>query len=180
MLSWSVIPLENMDVHGSEEQFLTWYDEYADAIFRHCAFRLSDREKAKDVTQETFIRLWNYVREKNEVLNVKSFLYKIANNLIIDEYRRKETVSLDRLQEESGFDVGFDDRKRIETEDEFARIKKVIDTIPKDYREAFILRHIDGLSVKEIAVIAGVSENVISVRIHRALSKIQQEYGKRT
>ena len=169
-----------MDVHGSEDQFLCWYKEYADAIFRHCAFRLSSREKAKDVTQEVFIRLWNYVREGKDVRNIKSLLYKIANNLIIDEYRRKETYSLDRLQEESGFDIGFDDRERIESEDELRNLRKVIDTIPEQYREAFIMRHIDGLSIKEISKITGDSENIISVRVHRAIEKIKKLYEKHT
>lgn len=167
-----------MDVHGSEDQFLCWHNEYADAIFRHCAFRLSHREKAKDVTQEVFIRLWNYVREGKDVRNVKSLLYKIANNLIIDEYRRKETYSLDRLQEESGFDIAFDDRERIESEDELKNLRKVIDTIPEQYREAFIMRHIDGLSIKEISKITGDSENIISVRVHRAIEKIKKLYEK--
>lgn len=167
-----------MNVQGSEDQFLRWYNEYADAIFRHCAFRLSDREKAKDVTQEVFIRFWNYVREGKDVLNVKSFLYKIANNLIIDEYRRKEVYSLDQLQEELGFDVGFNDRERIELEDEFKSLRKIIDTIPEQYREAFIMRHIDGLSVKEISKITGDSENIISVRVHRAIEKIKKIYEK--
>lgn len=169
-----------MNVHGSEDQFLRWYNEYADVIFRHCAFRLSSREKAKDVTQEVFIRFWTYIREGKEVLNVKSFLYKIANNLIIDEYRRKETYSLDRLQEESGFDIGFDDRGRIESEDELRNLRKVIDTIPEQYREAFIMRHIDGLSIKEISKITGDSENIISVRVHRAIEKIKKLYEKHT
>ena len=166
---------ENMSVH-KEEQFLRWYEEYSDAIFRHCAFRLSDREKAKDATQETFIRLWNYVAEGKEIVSVRSFLYKIANNLIIDEYRRKQTFSLDQLQEESGFDIGFDDRERIQVHDEFERVQKTIAIIPEQYREVFVMRHIDGLSVKEISSILNESENVISVRIHRAIEKIKNHY----
>lgn len=157
----------------TEEQFLEWYDQFADAIFRHCFFRLSDREKAKDATQETFIRLWKYLSEGKEIANTRAFLYKIANNLIIDEYRRKEVLSLDQMQEESGFDIGFDPKRDIETKDELARARILLDQIPDPYREILVMRHIDGLSVKEIARITHESENVISVRIHRAIEKLK-------
>lgn len=168
-----------MKVQSSEEQFLGWYDEYADAIFRHCSFRLSDREKAQDVTQETFIRAWGYVAEGKGIVNIRAFLYKIANNLIIDEYRRKQVFSLDQMQEESGFDVGFDMLPQIEQRDEVHRVENAIEAIPEQYREAFIMRHIDGLSVREIAQITGDTENLISVRIHRAIEKIKNIYGER-
>lgn len=162
-----------MKIRGLEDQFLGWHDQFSDVIFRHCVFRLSDREKAKDATQETFIRLWNYVSEGKEVVNVRAFLYKIANNLIIDEYRRKETFSLDQMQEEQGFDVGFDVRDEVETKDEYERALKVIEHLPDKYREALVMRHVDGLSVKDIARITGETENVISVRIHRAIEKLK-------
>ena len=156
-----------------EEQFLKLYDQFADAIFRHCFFRLSDRDKAKDVAQEIFIRFWKYLMEGNEINNARAFLYKIANNLIIDEYRKKESYSLDQMQEDTGFDKGYDVRGEIETHDEHDRLLALMQTLPKDYREALVMRHVDGLSVKEIARIVGASENVISVRIHRAIEKIR-------
>ena len=169
-----------MSAHSSEDQFLNWYNDFSDAIFRHCFFRLSDREKAKDATQETFIRLWNYIAQGKEVGNVRSFLYTIANNIIIDEYRRKTTISLDRMQEETGFDIGSDEHKGIEHRDDVERVQEIVREIPEQYREAFIMRHIDGLSVKEIAKITGDSENLISVRIHRAIEKIKHIYEQRT
>lgn len=169
-----------MKKSGQEEQFLAWHDQFADAIFRHCFFRLSDRDKAKDATQETFIRFWKYLAEGNDIENVRAFLYKIANNLIIDEYRKKETFSLDQMQEETGFDRGYDVRGEIETRDEYDRLLASMKVLPEEYREALVMRHVDGLSVKEIARIVGVSENVISVRIHRAIEKIRNFYARNT
>ena len=169
-----------MSAHSSEEQFLNWYNEFADAIFRHCFFRLSDRERAKDATQETFIRLWNYLAQGKEVAHVRPLLYTIANNIIIDEYRRKETLSLDQMRDEQGFDIGFDARKGIEEKHDVERLQDMLKQIPTQYREAFTMRHIDGLSVKEIAHITGDSENIISVRIHRAIEKIKHTYAQRT
>lgn len=162
-----------MNIQKLEKEFLGWHEQFSDAIFRHCFFRLSDRDKAKDITQETFMRLWNYVSLGKEVENVRAFLYKIANNLIIDDYRRKETLSLDQMHEEQGFDPGYEVRGDIEVRDEYQRALKIIEDLPVLYREALVMRHIDGLSVKEIARITGETENVISVRIHRAIQKLK-------
>lgn len=162
-----------MKFHDPKGQFLGWHDQFADVIFRHCVFRLSDREKAKDVTQDTFMRLWNYVAEGKEVLNVRAFLFKIANNLIIDEYRRKETFSLDQMRDEEGFDVGFEVRDSYEARNEAEQLMHALDGLPPKYRDALVLRHVDGMSVKDIARMTGETENVISVRIHRAIEKLK-------
>lgn len=172
-----------MKNQGVEDQFLGWHNQFADAVFRHCFFRLSDREKAKDATQETFVRLWEYVSLGKEVENARALIYRIANNLIIDEYRKKETISLDQMQEETGFDVGFASRGAIESKDDYERVLAMIEALPDEYREVLVFRHIDGLSVKEIAHIVGENENLVSVRIHRAIEKLKTlstPYAKHT
>ena len=95
------------------EQFVKAYDDLADAIFRHCYFRIGDRERAKDLMQDTFTKTWQYITDGTPVRDLKSFLYRVANNLIIDEYRKKRELSLDSLMTE-GFEPGFDERPRIE------------------------------------------------------------------
>ncbi len=155
-----------------EKEFLATYGQFSDAIFRHCVFRVSDREKAKDITQVAFIRLWDTVSQGKEIDNMRAFLYRIVNNLIIDEYRKKKDESLDRMRDEEGFDIGFDPRNETEARDDYERSLLLLETLPEHYRQALVMRHIDGLSVKEIARMTDESENVISVRIHRAIAKL--------
>src|SRR3954465_6401952 len=83
-----------------QKAFLEAFDQYADALFRHACLRLSDRERARDATQDTFIKAWDYLVHGNEVREWKSFLYRVLNNLIIDEYRKTRELSLDALVEE--------------------------------------------------------------------------------
>jgi len=73
-----------------EKEFLDAYEKYADAIYRHCYFRVYNKELAEDLTQETFIKTWKYIVEGKEVKNIKSFLYRVAVNLIIDNSRKKK------------------------------------------------------------------------------------------
>lgn len=163
-----------MKPNAAEHEFNQAYDQFADAIFRHCLFRVSDREKAKDITQGSFVRLWDYMSQGKEIENMRAFLYRIANNLIIDEYRKKKDDSLDRMRDDEGFDIGSESMRDIETKDEHAQALALLDCLPDKYREALVMRHVDGLSVKDIAHLTHESENVISVRIHRAIEKLQK------
>jgi RNA polymerase sigma-70 factor (ECF subfamily) len=148
------------------------YDEHSDSVFRRCLFKVSDREVAKDITQETFVRLWDYFSSGEDIKNPKALAFRIANNLIIDHYRKKSSDSLDIMQE-AGFDPSGDEDEQIvfSADKDFAI--KIISSLPDMYREVIMLRFVDEMTPQEIAEIVGESENVVSVRIHRGLKKIQ-------
>lgn len=154
-----------------EEAFLKSYDAYIDAIFRHCYFRVYDRERAKDLAQEVFTRVWEYIVRGNEIKNTRPFLYRVANNLIIDESRKKKETSLDALRDK-GFDAAFtgapDPHRDFDVKTVLASIHKLEET----YREIMVMRYVDDLSPKEIAGILELSENVVSVRIHRGIKQL--------
>ena len=80
-----------------ESAYLAAFEENADALFRHASYRVSDRERARDLTQDTFLKTWDYLSGGGEIRNFKSFLYRTMHNLIIDEYRKKKSSSLDAL-----------------------------------------------------------------------------------
>lgn len=157
---------------AQEKAFLEAYEQYGDAIFRHCYFRVSDREKAKDLVQETFSRAWQFIASGHEVQNMKAYMYQIANNLIIDYYRKKKDISLDGLQED-GFDPGFDDREHLENFIAGKEALGMLESLDDAYRGVVIMRYVDDVPIQDIAVIMGVSENVVSVRLHRALKKLR-------
>lgn len=169
------------EAHGDQEkQFLKAFDEYGDALFRHAVYRLSDRERAIELVHDTFTKVWIYVRNGHEIDAYKSFLYKVLNNLIIDEYRRRKEVSLDALLAEEGTSEGsFEELKEGSIEElTFALDAKqaalLIEALPPVYREVIVLRFIDGLGPKEISDLVEESENVVSVRIHRGLRQLRE------
>ena len=81
------------------------------------------------------------------------------------------------MRDEEGFDIGSEPMKDIESKDEHGRALALLECLPDKYREALVMRHIDGLSVKDIAHLTHETENVISVRIHRAIEKLQKLRG---
>ncbi len=155
-----------------ENQFLETYKANTDAIFRFCLMRVSDREMAKDITQETFMKVWQYAKNGKEIVNLRALFFTTAKNLIIDQYRKKKASSLDSLMEE-GFDVGVEISEAIIDKFDGERAMAFLASIPEKYRDAIYMQYVEGLSVKEIAEITGETENNISVRIHRGLQKLR-------
>ncbi len=163
-----------------EERFLEAFDEYGDALFRHAFLRLSDRERAIELVHDTFTKVWMYVKGGQEVKSFRPFLYKVLNNLIIDEYRRKKSTSLDALFEKEGIDEAmFDDLKDDSVQSLLAEMDgalafSLVDKIPDMYREVLILRFVDQLGPKEISQLIEISENIVSVRLHRGLRILKE------
>lgn len=164
-----------MEHEYEKQRFTEAFETYADALFRHCYLRINDRERAQELMQETFMKTWAYRVRGKEIENLRAFLYQTLRNLIINEYRgRKPTVSLEELQETDGFDISDDGPEHMLDALDGSRILELLARLPDEYREVFVLRFIDGLSVTEIAEILDESENVISVRIYRGKQKLQK------
>ncbi len=166
-----------IEVHkqSKQEEFAKAYDDFSDAIFRYCLFQTSNREKALDLTADTFTKTWEYVREGKEVENLRAFLYKVAGNLIIDDRRRKKAQSLDAMME-TGFDEATDTDERSLHEENFdGKVAlEALGQLDKKYRSVLTLRYAEDMNIKEIAKILRESENNISVRIHRGLEKLKK------
>ena len=155
-----------------QAEFMTAYEENADALFRHCVIRVRDREVARDIVQETFSRTWDYLSQGKEVTYIRAFLYRVANNLIVDLSRKKRSVSLDSMMDDDGFEVR-DDTTQDPTELPAIRdALKFLHSLDEIYRTAITMRYMDEMSPKEIARALDVSENVVSVRIHRGIERL--------
>ncbi len=153
-----------------EKAFLEAFEAHADALYRHAYFRISDKERAYDLAQDTFLKAWDYVAGGGTIKQYKSFLYRVLHNLIIDEYRKKKSSSLDELLENEKVAGAVEAQL---SEGSVREAEEALDEVPDDYRVVLTLRFIDDLSIGEIAETVGVSENVISVRIHRGIAKLR-------
>lgn len=167
-------------MESQEDRFLKAFEDYSDALFRHASIRISDRERAIDVVHDTFTKVWSYVRAGHQIDSYRSFLYKVLNNLIIDEYRKRKELSLDALLSEEGVDEGsFPELSESTVEALAATIDgqkafALLGGLPDEYREVIIMRFVDGLGPREISDLIEESENVVSVRIHRGLKLLRK------
>jgi len=161
-----------------ESLFLEAYDKFANNILRHIFSRVSDMNLAEDLASETFLKAWDYIRKGNKVDNLKSLLYKIANNLVIDHYRsNKKDASLNEA-------LDYHDPKaknkmeEIDLQINFNFVRKNIDDLPEKFKTFIIYRFIDELSIEEISKLSGKKPGNIYVIIHRGLKMLREKVGK--
>lgn len=155
--------------------FVSAYDTHADTIFRLCYGKTGSREEAKDMTQETFVRVWQRLAKGGqEIENLPAFLFTVARNLIKDYYKKKKPILehdlpegvLERVPAAAvSFGAGA----------EYALALKALSHLPDDYRETVVLHLIEGLSISEVADVLGERPNTISVRLKRALEKLRAQ-----
>ncbi|HVX91119.1 MAG TPA: RNA polymerase sigma factor [Candidatus Paceibacterota bacterium] len=155
------------------------FGAYADELFRHAFFHVSDRERAVDLVQDTYLRAYEYAKGA-DIANMRAFLYRTLRHLIIDEYRKKKSVSLDAMlekdehaadvrvpaEEHDALEAAMD---RLDAAQAAARLRE----LPGQYAEVLALRYLDGLTIAEIADRLDVTQNLVSVRIHRALKSLK-------
>ncbi|MFA6392900.1 MAG: RNA polymerase sigma factor [Candidatus Paceibacterota bacterium] len=168
-----------------QSTFEAIYKKESDVIFRFCLLRVSNREQALDITQETFLRLWQQMQKDEDILNERALLFTMARHLIIDYYRKKKSSSLDQMsfngigENEEGFDVLDESTTGAELElgAEGRYLIEKINELTESYREPLYLRFVEDLSPSEISKILGISVNATSVRINRGLEELRKISG---
>jgi RNA polymerase sigma-70 factor (ECF subfamily) len=159
------------------------YNEEGDAIFRFCFVRVSDREQALDITQETFLRLWQGLVEEKKIRNNRAFLFTVARNLVIDWYRKKKSISFEEMSynnddgeiEYEPSDEMTAERQMFGVEGRYL-LEKINELSPIN-QEPVYLRFVEDLSPQVIGKILGISANTASVRINRGLQELREKVG---
>ena len=156
-----------------KEQFLRAYDQHADAVFRRCLFKTSDRETARDLSQEAWMKTWDYLADGKEINHIKAFVFRVANNLIKDYYKKKKATTMGAMSD-------FDPQRIVDTLENIeakARTKEVLRTLedmkPSD-RDVLTLSIVEGFGPKKIAHIKNKRENTVAVQLHRARKRLRK------
>lgn len=153
-------------------------EEQYDKIYRYCYYKLKDQETAEDITQETFLRFLEKGRyqEKGQRLN---YLYTIARNLCIDEYRKNweeplekekiEAAQTEKSKTETGLEEGLV---------QSLWIKEALEELTEEDREILLLRYVNQMPVSAICKLFGVSRFVLYRRLQKS-AKVLQKYLKK-
>jgi RNA polymerase sigma-70 factor (ECF subfamily) len=142
-------------------------------------FKINNRATSEDLVQDTFIKTWGYLVKGGKIDTMKAFLYHILNNLIIDQYRKHKTTSLDVLLEK-GFEPStdeIDEQKHTFDMMEGKTVLLLIVQLPKTYQKIMRMKYVQDLSLKEISLATGQSKNSVAVQIHRGLKKLRLLYN---
>ncbi|MDP3988696.1 MAG: sigma-70 family RNA polymerase sigma factor [bacterium] len=159
-----------------QEKMLTEaHGDYEKGMNSHAFFKTHNRATSQDLVQITFMKTWGYLVKGGKINLMKPFLYHILNHLIIDEYRRHKTSSLDALIEK-GFEPGFNHSERMINTLDGKEAVFLIQYLPEKYKKVMRMRYAQDLSLKEMALITGQTKNTIAVQVHRGLIKLKVLY----
>jgi RNA polymerase sigma-70 factor (ECF subfamily) len=176
MLSGEKTILERAQ-RGDADAFEKIYDFYVDKIFRFIFLKTGSKENAEDMASETFLRFWNFVRkEKINRDSAEPILYKIARNLIIDYYRKKEIITLE-IDEVIANRITDDQQNYIERMINREEVQEMMETLKElkdEYQEIIILRFVEDMDLDEIAEITGKTNGSVRVLSHRALKSLEK------
>lgn len=162
----------------TEDQFLSAYDELADKLYRHCYFRVFSKERAEELVQDTFTKTWEYLAQGKKVDNMKAFLYRVANNLIIDNSRKKKEESLEALIEADRSQEPVTVTGQMEQEVLLKQILETVKDLPEHYKQVLLMRYVDDLEPREIADMLHMPVNNVSVTIHRAVEALKKKVNR--
>jgi RNA polymerase sigma-70 factor (ECF subfamily) len=154
-----------------EQEFLDVYDTTADPVFRRCYFKTSDEDVARDLTQETFTKVWDYLASGKEVHNLRAFIFTVANNLIKDYYKKSKSVPMGTLLDYDPNSIP-DPHEDVEAKAEVEQMLRMLRELSDEDRDLLIMRLVEEMSPKQIADLLGERENTVSVRIYRARKRL--------
>lgn len=154
------------------------HHDYEKALNTYAFFKIHNRGISEELVQDTFTKTWSYLVKGGKVDVMKAFLYHILNNLIVDEYRKNKTVSLDVLLEKGREPAMRDNGDMVELLDGKAALL-LIARIPKQYQKVMRMRYVQDLSLKEMSLITGQTKNALAVQAHRGLEKLRELNGQK-
>lgn len=168
--------------HKDEEKmkivFTNAHHDFEQGLNARAFFKINNKIICGDLVQDTFTKTWNYLLKGGEIILMKAFLYRVLNNLIIDQYRKHKTISLEVLTE-NGFEIkSNDDEEALINTLDGKNLILLIKYLPIIYQRVMKMRYEQDLSIKEISKLTGISKNSISVQLHRGLEKLKILHNK--
>ena len=152
------------------DEFNSCVDQYADQLYRFILKNIKDKDKARDIVQDTYEKLWLKVSEVSST-NSKSYMFTTAYRTMIDSIRRdKKQADFDSV-----------DTNVLQTNNRYSDLKEVLDEalskLPSIQRSVILLRDYEGYNYGEIGEITGLNESQVKVYIYRARIFLKEYIG---
>jgi RNA polymerase sigma-70 factor, ECF subfamily len=151
------------------------YEQHHHEIFSFILVMIGDRQQAKDLMQDTFIKAFTHLDSFRGDASYKTWLYQIARNVTIDFQRRKKPVSyyLDYYSPIRSKQPTPDEI--LQKNEEIEQLYQALTQLKKGYRDVIILRKINDFSIRETAMILGWKESRVKTMLHRGLEALRKE-----
>jgi RNA polymerase sigma-70 factor (ECF subfamily) len=194
-ISVESMSVEEMDDHqllaatltGDETAFAELTRRYRNQITNYVYRMLNDYDRAVDLAQETFVRVYMSAERYQATYSFSTYIYRIAHNLAISELRQRKrrrliplpTFFSDKDSEE--MEVEIEDRKQVMADDAMIgderqrAVARAIASLPEKYRAALVLCHLEDKSYEEISEVLGLPVGTVKSRINRARNLLKEK-----
>jgi len=171
---------------GQREAFEKLMERYKQKAYRIAFDFTRDREEAKDLSQEAFLKAFTHLKSFDLRAGFYTWFYRILVNVCLDYRRRRGRISWEPLDEKAEKADGKDavagavrspDQGAM-TEELSRRIEKALADLPLKQRTAFILKNHQDLSIHDIAKVMQSAEGTVKVHIHRAVVALRQKLAE--
>ena len=170
MTHQSDIELARLIRASDHHAFQIVYNRYCEPLYHYLWSRLGESESARELLQEIFVRLWQSRERLRPTRSLKPYIYRMANNLIIDYYRRQKVRIQYKELEKNRTSEGSNENPELKT-----LIKLALQTLPDKLRTVFILHHVKKYTYDEIAEMCQVSKKTVENRMKKAIVHLRKK-----
>lgn len=158
----------------TKEEFKNTFDTHFESVRNYIYYRSGDKELANDIAQETFIRCWEKMSKKIDgVENIKGFLFKIAGDIFITAYRKKQfAMKYTALNHQEEYFRSPEEEMTYK--EMLVSYENALANLPEKQRTVFLLNRMDGMKYHEIAVNLGLSVKAVEKRMKFALQSLRK------
>lgn len=151
---------------------LASFQEHYDDLLQFLTRRMSDRQRAADVAQETYLKLVNIDEQAVPVVHARSFIFRVAGNLAIDALRREQRIAASHDDSDGACEVACPapaPEAALLARERLQILDQALLQLPDNARQALLLNRVEGLTQKQVAQRLGVSESMVAKYIGQAL-----------
>ncbi|MBN2009026.1 RNA polymerase sigma-70 factor [candidate division KSB1 bacterium] len=170
MPDFSDIQLIKAIKDSNVDAFETLYYRYYKPLYFFAWSRTNSSEASKEIVQEIFTRVWDTRNRLNSNKSIKSYLYRIAHNIIIDHSRKQKVHTKYVDSEREKFKIAEDENAEF-----LIKLNQALQELPEKYRSVFLLSRVQDYTYKEIADMYSVSTKTVQNRINKALKILRKE-----
>jgi len=173
---------------GDGSAFKALVERHQNKILNLAHRTLGDRQRAEDIAQETFLKVWQAASTYQQKSKYTTWLYRITVNLCLNEIKSRQRWSWlgylhlsrtsDQIEAERQIDRSPTAEELVIAEELSHQIAKALQSLPENQRIALILRRYDGLSYQEISSVLGCSVPAVEALLVRAKRAVQTSLRK--
>ena len=162
----------------NEKQFIEIYNEFSQLVYNLSLNYLQNTEDSQEATQDVFVKIYSKIEGFNNKSSLKTWIYRITINHCLDVIKSKNRkYRLFFTRENEDYDsVDFNHPGvEMESKEEVSKIFGEIDNLPEKQKTALILKSIEGLPQKEIAIVMKMNEKAVESLLSRARKNLKEK-----